>query len=49
MAPLAALSSEGAVAEALARLAERGTVDEVILVPASVDPVLATGVAELVP
>lgn len=43
----AALSSEQAVADAIARVAAKTEADEVILVPASVDPVLATGAAAL--
>jgi len=47
-AAAAALDSAGALADALARVAAETRADEVILVPASVDPDLATQAASLV-
>lgn len=48
MAPAAALAGADALTEALARVATETPVDEVILVPASVDPSLADGAAAAV-
>lgn len=48
MAPLVALADPGALGEALARAAADTDIDEVILVPASVDPALAEGAVEVV-
>lgn len=47
MAPAASLSSVDRLAEALGRVARETRTDEVILVPASVDPALAVGAAEV--
>lgn len=48
VAPLAALHSPEALHTALAHVAATGVVDEVILVPASVDPAHAVGATEVV-
>lgn len=48
MAEQAALSSAGALGDALARAAEQTSVDEVLLVPAGVDPSQADGAADVV-
>ena len=48
MAKEARLSNEGRLSAALARVAAETRVDEVILVPAGVDPALASDTARLV-
>ena len=47
MAPAAALSTAAKLGDALARVAAETRTDEVILVPASVHPALATGAADV--